>query len=182
MSVFEVLSTSPPAPRQATNEFLSGLGPIHLDHVGVAVEDVDRGMDRYSRLLGLDHWLVTRWESDTLWRGRQVRSGGIAAVANIGTLRVELAQPTIGHFTLSDWLARRGEGVFHIGYLVPDLPAALRAATASQWPIELISEDQLGPEYVYLDAESVCGVCIELIAERLFAGIPDANPGIRGGA
>jgi hypothetical protein len=48
--------------------------------------DVERAVGIYSRLLGLNDWLITRRQSDVEWRGRKVRSGGIAAVANLGTL------------------------------------------------------------------------------------------------
>jgi hypothetical protein len=99
--------------------------------------------------------------------------GGVAALANIGTLRLELAQPTTGVFTQTEWLANRGEGVFHIGYLVEDLPGVLRRAAQVGWPVELLSEDRIGPEYAYLDPATTLGVCIEVIADRLFAAVPD---------
>jgi catechol 2,3-dioxygenase-like lactoylglutathione lyase family enzyme len=172
MSVFEMLPDSAAAPRQLTNELGSQLGLVRLDHVGLVVRDVERAADLYSRFLGLDGWQKMRWSSQVTWRGQRAHVGGVTALANIGTLRVELAQPTIGVFTQSEWLASRGEGVFHIGYLVDDLPDVLQRAARVGWPVELLSEDDTGPEYAYLDPASTCGVCIEVIAERLLAGVP----------
>ena len=131
------------------------------------MRDLDEAVGRYNRVLGVGGWMKLRWESDVRWRGELVPSGGVAAVAPFGPIKLELAQPTVSGFLMSDWLDHKGEGVFHFGYRVPDLGETLERVEAHGWGIDLLCVGEEGPEYAYLDPQPTGGVHVELVATRL---------------
>jgi catechol 2,3-dioxygenase-like lactoylglutathione lyase family enzyme len=151
------------------------LGGIELNHVGIVVHDLDAAVGRYRELFGVGDWTKISWESEVRWRGELVDTAGVAALAGFGPIRIELAQPTKGRFLMSDWLERRGEGVFHFGYLVPDVAAVVARAERAGWTVELLCDSDEGLEYAYLDPQPAGGVCVELVSERLLGATDDSS-------
>jgi methylmalonyl-CoA/ethylmalonyl-CoA epimerase len=93
------------------------LGPVltRIDHVGIAVLDLDAAVEAYKRLLG-------RQPSHR----QMVESDGIEAVMfEVGESRVELLGSTREDSKIAGFLARRGGGLHHVAYGVDDVQAAL---------------------------------------------------------
>jgi methylmalonyl-CoA/ethylmalonyl-CoA epimerase len=91
-----------------------------IDHVGIAVADIDSAVEAYQRLLGRapSHRQV-------------VESDGIEAVMfEIGESRVELLGSTGPGSKIAGFLERRGGGLHHVAYGVDDVQAALDEYTA----------------------------------------------------
>lgn len=86
-----------------------------IDHVGIAVIDLDAGIARYQELLGVSPSVRKRMEKD----------GIDAAMLDLGSTHVELIAPTGPGSAISGFLEKRGEGVHHIAYRVDDIRAAL---------------------------------------------------------
>ncbi|MGH2727047.1 MAG: VOC family protein, partial [Actinomycetota bacterium] len=70
--------------------------------------------------------------------------------------------PTLGRWTAQTFLDERGEGIYHLGYWVDDVPDAIRRAEAKGIGVDWAAEANGVPFIVYLDA--VSGVHIELVA------------------
>jgi methylmalonyl-CoA/ethylmalonyl-CoA epimerase len=89
--------------------------------IGVVVRDIDQGMERYRRLLGLGPF----WRLDTHYQGRYRDWTGTIANHNAftkwGEVYLEMVAPGIGQSNAREWLETRGEGIFHLGYAVDDL-------------------------------------------------------------
>jgi methylmalonyl-CoA/ethylmalonyl-CoA epimerase len=86
-----------------------------IDHVGIAVSDIDAAVQVYERLLGRApiHRQV-------------VESDGIEAVMfEVGESRVELLGSTGPGSKIAGFLERRGGGLHHVAYGVDDVQAAL---------------------------------------------------------
>ncbi|MGH2349678.1 MAG: methylmalonyl-CoA epimerase [bacterium] len=94
---------------------------MHLDHVGVAVEDLEAAVSFYSRTLGA---VVT--ERYDLPHDK-VR----VAFLDAGGALLELLQPVGDEGPVFRFLQRRGEGLHHLAFLVPDLVQSLADARAS---------------------------------------------------
>jgi methylmalonyl-CoA/ethylmalonyl-CoA epimerase len=88
-----------------------------IDHVGVAVEDIDAALALYRDSLGMP--LVHR---ETV-----AEQGVEAALLDVGDGHVELLQPLGPDTAVGKFLARRGPGLHHIAYRVPDVEQALSA-------------------------------------------------------
>jgi methylmalonyl-CoA/ethylmalonyl-CoA epimerase len=91
-----------------------------IDHVGIAVSDLDEAVAAYERLLGFPPSHRQRVESD-----------GIEAVMfEIGESRVELLGSTREDSKIANFLAKRGSGLHHVAYGVSDVQDALDHASA----------------------------------------------------
>ncbi len=95
------------------------IGP--LDHVAIAVRDIDVAADRYAPLgAELTH--------------REVVAGQSVEVAFLkvpGTTSIELVAPTAPDSPLVAFIERRGESLHHICFRVDDIVAALEAAASA---------------------------------------------------
>jgi methylmalonyl-CoA/ethylmalonyl-CoA epimerase len=88
-----------------------------LDHVGVAVSDLEEAIALYQGTLGMD--LVHR---------ETVEEQGVEAVLlDVGDSHVELLLPTGPDTPVGKYIARSGEGLHHVAYRVADIDAALAA-------------------------------------------------------
>ena len=96
-----------------------------IDHVGIAVADMDAALARYRELLGVEPSVRKTMEKD----------GIDAAMLDLGTTHVELIAPTRPDSTIAGFLEKRGEGMHHVAYAVDDIDAALDAATCGRRPL-----------------------------------------------
>jgi methylmalonyl-CoA/ethylmalonyl-CoA epimerase len=88
-----------------------------IDHLGVAVEDLDAALALYEGIY--DMRLVHR---------EVVEEQGVEAVLlDVGENHVELLRPLSGQTPVGKFLAARGPGLHHVAYQVPDIDAALAA-------------------------------------------------------
>ncbi len=92
-----------------------------IDHVGVAVEDIDSALSLYRDSLGMP--LVHR-ETVT-------EQGVHAALLDVGDGHVELLAPLGPETAVGKFLARRGPGLHHIAYRVRDIEQTLSALVAA---------------------------------------------------
>jgi methylmalonyl-CoA epimerase len=88
-----------------------------IDHIGVAVEDLDAAIALHETTYGMA--LVHR---------EVVSEQGVEAVLlDVGENHVELLRPLAEDTPVGKFLASRGPGLHHVAYQVPDIEAALAA-------------------------------------------------------
>jgi methylmalonyl-CoA/ethylmalonyl-CoA epimerase len=143
------------------------LGELALDHVGVAVHDVDAAMERFGARLGLHDWVLSTFSITSTYRGTEQLIGGKVATAAMGPINLELVQPTHGAWTPVDVLEKRGEGLYHLGFQVPDLAVAAQKAQEVGLDIELISLHASVPVFTYSDSSELFGITVELVGPRV---------------
>jgi methylmalonyl-CoA epimerase len=86
-----------------------------IDHVGVAVEDLDAAIALHQTTYGME--LVHR---------ETVEEQGVEAVLlDVGENHVELLRPLSEDTPVGKFLAKRGPGLHHVAYQVEDIEAAL---------------------------------------------------------
>jgi len=127
-----------------------------LHHVAVVVADLDEALARY-RALGFSG-------GERFVLGEQ--SVEVATLRS-GTGWIELIRPTDPDGPIARYLAKRGEGVHHVAYAVPDLRAALTTLQAAG--IRLIDAAPRvgahGWRIAFVHPESCAGVLTELVQE-----------------
>jgi methylmalonyl-CoA/ethylmalonyl-CoA epimerase len=99
-----------------------------IDHVALAVSDIDAAITRYREIWGLE----------VEHRERVEDQGVEEAMLRVGESYLQLLAPTGLETTVGKFLDRRGEGLHHIAYEVDDLEAALEELKAKG--IALIDE------------------------------------------
>jgi len=109
-----VTSSSPAEP-----EWFSGLGA--LDHVGLAVLDLEAAVDFHTRVLGL---AVLHREQNPAQGVTEVMLGGAATIGVFTQL--QLLSPLDPSSPVHRFLLNRGPGLHHLAYRVTDVRTASR--------------------------------------------------------
>jgi methylmalonyl-CoA epimerase len=126
-----------------------------IDHVGVAVDDIEASIAYYRDVLGMP--LVHR---------ETVTDQGVdAALLDVGDGHVELLSPLGPQTPVGKFLARRGAGLHHVAYRVQDVDATLATLTAAG--VRLIDQHSRigirGSRVAFLHPASTGGVLSEIV-------------------
>jgi methylmalonyl-CoA/ethylmalonyl-CoA epimerase len=125
-----------------------------IDHIGIAVNNLDRQLKFYNDVLGLKCSGVEEVPD------QKVR----VAILPVGEFRIELLQPTAEDSPIARFLEKKGEGIHHIAYLVTDLEANLKRLEENK--VQLIdSKPRIGAgehKIAFLHPKSTFGVLTEL--------------------
>jgi methylmalonyl-CoA/ethylmalonyl-CoA epimerase len=126
-----------------------------IDHVGIAVRDLDEAIRIYEQRLGLR----------STGRERLEREGIEIAMIPIGDGRIELITPINANSTVEKFLQDRGEAVHHVAYATDDVNASLKTAGAAgaQLLDELARPGAHGTRVGFVHPKSVCGVLTEFV-------------------
>lgn len=92
-----------------------------IDHVGLAVEDLDSAVALYQERFGMR----------AVHRETVAEQGVEAALLDVGDSHVELLSPLGPDTAVGKFLARRGPGLHHVAYRVEDIEDALRKLAAA---------------------------------------------------
>lgn len=126
-----------------------------IDHVGVAVEDLDSALALYEGTFGMP---VAHRET--------VSDQGVEAVLlDVGDGHVELLRPLGEDTAVGRFLARRGPGLHHVAYRVDDIEAAL-AQLREQGVALIDSEPRTGiraSRVAFLHPRATGGVLTEIV-------------------
>jgi len=135
-------------------------GLLGVDHVGVAVADLDAAVDFHTRVLGL---VLTHRETNPQQR---VEEAMLAAPgAPPGATQVQLLAPTDPGSTLARFLDRSGPGLQQLAYRVSDVAAAARHLR--EHGVRVLSEQPQrgtsGSLVVFAHPKDCGGVLVELV-------------------
>ena len=130
----------------------SPISQARLAHVGVAVANLEDAAAFYRDVLGLEPRPTATADDAT-----------IMSFA-LGDVEVELLEPLVPDSPIGRFLARRGPGIHHLCYRVPDLDQALARCRASG--LRLVDESPRGGAHgrrvAFLHPKSTAGILIEL--------------------
>jgi methylmalonyl-CoA epimerase len=135
----------------------------HIDHVGIAVSDLESALNTYCKLL--DSPLTPLIEAPEL--------GLRAAIIAQGQTRIELLEPTNPNSPLGKFLESKGEGLHHIAFEVDDITAKLEQLKNSGIP--LVDEKPrrgLTGMIAFLKPEAVHNVLVELVQTKADSEVP----------
>jgi methylmalonyl-CoA/ethylmalonyl-CoA epimerase len=126
-----------------------------IDHIGVAVEDIDAALELYEGAFAMP-----------LAHRETVEEQGVEAVLlDVGEGHVELLAPLGPETAVGKFLARKGPGLHHVAYAVDDIDATLEKLSAAG--LELIdSEPRVGirgSRVAFLHPRGTGGVLTEIV-------------------
>ena len=128
-----------------------------IDHVGIACRSLDAAIERYVSVFGL---AVVSQEVNA---EQGVREAMLATSS--GSSYVQLLEPLGDDTPVGKFLARRGEGLHHVGYAVADVIAAL--AEIGETGVRLIDSrprhGSMGASIAFLHPGDLGGVLTELV-------------------
>lgn len=126
-----------------------------LDHVGIAVADLDAAVDDYRRAFGIEPVLR-----------EVVEDQGVEEVLfDVGSSFVQLVTPLGPDTPVGKFLQKRGPGIHHVGYRVDDVAATLKQLKSEG--VRLVDEEprkgSRGTTIAFVHPKDMHGVLIELV-------------------
>jgi methylmalonyl-CoA/ethylmalonyl-CoA epimerase len=126
-----------------------------IDHIGVAVEDLDAAIALHEEAYGME----------VVHRETVAEQGVEAVLLDVGDGHVELLSPLGEDTPVGRFLARKGPGLHHVAYAVEDIEATLEQLSAAG--VELIDAKPRvgirGSLVAFLHPRSTGGVLTEIV-------------------
>jgi len=130
-----------------------------IEHIGIAVSDLEKSNELFARLLGNSHFKTELVEGE----------GVETSFFQIGDTKVELLQATRPDSPIAKFIDRKSEGVHHIAFDVEDIEVEVERLKAEGFEI-LNETPKLGADnklVVFLHPRSTNGVLVELCQEKV---------------
>lgn len=127
---------------------------MKIDHIGIAVRDIEQALQVYQVALGLPVDDVVEVPD------QQVRVAFLPA----GESNIELVQPTVADSGTARFIEKRGEGIHHICVQVDDIDATLAQLKAHGVPL-IDQEPRAGAHgrVAFVHPKGTHGVLLELV-------------------
>jgi methylmalonyl-CoA/ethylmalonyl-CoA epimerase len=129
-----------------------------IDHIGVAVEDLDAAIELYNQ----------RFDMGEQHREVVEEQGVEAVLLEIGEGHVELLKPLGPDTAVGKFLAAKGPGLHHVAYQTDDIDAALEQVKAAG--LQLIDETPRigirGSRVAFLHPKATGGVLTEIVEPK----------------
>ncbi len=126
--------------------------PVRVSHVGIAVPSIDAALPFYRDVLGLAP-------------GHPETADGATIVAlALGDVQVELLEPRDPDGPVAKFIAKRGPGIHHVCYRVPDLDRALERCRAAGYRLvdEVPRRGAGGQRIAFVHPKTTAGILVEL--------------------
>ena len=130
----------------------------NVDHIGIAVKNIDESLNYYIDTLGL-----------TLLGIEEVKNQKVrVAFIDAGNIKLELLEPTEENGPVAKFIEKKGEGIHHIAFGVADIRS--RMVELRDKGVHLLSDEPKtgagGAEVAFLHPKSSFGVLYELCEKR----------------
>lgn len=131
--------------------------PTHIEHIGIAVDDLDAAINYYENVIGLTCYAVEEVED------QKVRT----AFFRVGDTKIELLESTDPEGPIGKFIEKKGPGIHHLAFAVPDVDNAL--SKAEEKGVRLIDQKGRngaeGLKIGFLHPKSTFGVLTEFCSE-----------------
>jgi len=132
--------------------------PSHIEHIGIAVSNLEASIDLYEKTFGLKCYKIEEVPE------QKVRT----AFFRVGQTKIELLESTDPEGPIGRFIEKRGEGLHHIAFAVKDIDKQLQQAEENG--VVLIDKSpRKGAENLdiaFLHPKSTSGVLIEICEDK----------------
>ncbi len=132
--------------------------PTHIEHIGIAVADLDESIGYYEKVLGLECYAIEEVPD------QKVRT----AFFRVGDAKIELLESTDPEGPIGKFIEKRGPGIHHLAFAMDDVAESLKHA--ADHGIRLIDETpRKGAEGLhigFLHPKSTFGVLTEFCGDE----------------
>ncbi len=128
-----------------------------IDHIGIAVKNLENSNAIFEKLLGYSHHKIENIESQDV----------LVSFFGLASPKIELLQPTSQDSVIAKFIAQKGEGVHHIAFEVMDIQAEINRLKTEGFIIlnETPKKGANNKWVVFLHPKTTNGVLIELCQE-----------------
>jgi methylmalonyl-CoA/ethylmalonyl-CoA epimerase len=132
--------------------------PTHIEHIGIAVKNLDESIKYYEEVLGLECYAVEEVKD------QKVKT----AFFQVGDTKIELLESTDPEGPIGKYVEKKGEGIHHIAFAVNGIEKALEHAESKG--VRLIDKQPRkgaeGLDIGFLHPKSTHGVLTELCEDK----------------
>lgn len=129
-----------------------------LEHIGIAVKDINTANRLFSTLLGSDSYKTETVDSE----------GVRTTFFKVGDVKIELLEATRPDSPIAKFIEKKGEGIHHLAFEVADLDKSL--VEYKEKGFELINQTPKdgadNKRIAFLHPKSTGGVLVELCQEK----------------
>jgi methylmalonyl-CoA/ethylmalonyl-CoA epimerase len=129
-----------------------------LEHIGIAVKNLDESNQLFARLLGVAHYKI-----------EDVKSEGVrTSFFQVGDIKIELLEATRADSPIAKFIEKRGEGIHHLAFDTDDLIRDMNAKMEDGFR-SLSDEPKDGADnklIAFLHPKSTNGVLIEMCSDK----------------
>lgn len=147
---------SPDAP---ANDYVTGIGLLRIDHVGIAVADLDAAIDFYQRTFGM------RCVHTEVNQEQGVKEAMLTVGSSAEGGCIQLLAPLTPDSPIAKFLDRRGPGVQQVAYTVKDIDAT--SAALRERGMKLLYDaprrGTAGSRVNFIHPRDAGGVLVELV-------------------
>ena len=130
---------------------------LKIEHIGIAVKDLNQSNALFAKLFGEPHYKTEAVESE----------GVKTSFFKVGQNKIELLEATNSNSPIAKFIEKKGEGIHHIAFDVPDIYAETERLKAEGFVV-LNETPKKGADnkwVVFLHPKGTNGVLVELCQE-----------------
>ena len=129
-----------------------------IEHVGIAVDDLDEAIERYSKLLGRGPYKREEVESE----------GVITVFFKIGDSKIELLKSTKEDGPIAKFIKKKGEGIHHIAFGVENIVKTRERLEENKFNLlNALPKDGADNKLIsFIHPKSANGVLVEICQEK----------------
>lgn len=130
-----------------------------IEHIGIAVKDLDASNEIYARLLGKSHYKM-----------EEVLTEGVrTSFFETGPNKIELLEATHDDSPIAKFIQKRGEGIHHIAFAVENIVEEMERLKNEGFTL-LNDKPKKGADnkwVAFVHPKTTSGVLVELCQERI---------------
>jgi len=129
-----------------------------IEHIGIAVKDLDASNDLYAKLLGKPHYKI-----------EEVLTEGVrTSFFEVGPNKIELLEATRPDSPIAKFIEKKGEGIHHMAFGVDDIEAEMKRLKFEGFVLlnETPKEGADNKLVAFVHPKTAGGVLVELCQEK----------------
>jgi methylmalonyl-CoA/ethylmalonyl-CoA epimerase len=129
-----------------------------LEHIGIAVKNLDKANLLFAKLLGRTHYKIEAVETE----------GVRTSFFDVGGIKIELLEATRADSPIAKFIEKRGEGLHHLAFEVTDLKQATQQASEQDFVL-LSDKPKPGADnklITFMHPKTTNNVLVELCQEN----------------
>ena len=132
--------------------------PSHIEHIGIAVKNLDESIKYYQDVLGLECYNIEEVKD------QKVKT----AFFKVGETKIELLESTDPDGPIGKYVEKKGEGIHHIAFAVNNIEEKLKHA--EDMGVRLVDsvprKGAEGLDIAFLHPKSTFGVLTEICEDK----------------
>jgi len=133
------------------------MGVDKLEHIGIAVKNMEESNKLFAKLLGRDHYKI-----------EEVSSEGVrTSFFDMGNIKIELLEATSPDSPIAKFIEKKGEGIHHLAFEVANLGESIQDYGKKGFTL-LNNQPKPGADHkqiAFMHPKGTNGVLVELCQE-----------------